>query len=1082
MHNRKYRVLRTWTVEDPCGNSTSLVQSITIIDDTPPTITCPPDVVVECSDYLSSTGQGVATATDDCDDPLEITITELDNIIAGLCTGESVIERTWTAEDICGNTSSCLQTITTEDTTPPSVVCPANTVAECSDDLTPTGQGTATGMDNCDMSPTITSLDTPTAGLCDETYTITRTWTVEDDCGNSTSCDQTIDVQDTNAPVFDQAMPADVTVNCQSVPTPPAMITATDACDPLSDISYNEVSTQGVDATMCTYYNYTLTRTWIASDNCGNEETHTQTITVQDVTGPTFTAPADLVAADQLSCGDEEDLNVTGFPTDIMDNCAPTEADGSDGYSNGATSWTTANGYLISFVDVEAQPFPECSLSGNGQHKRKYQIQRTWTIEDPCGNATTALQTINIIDDTPPVIVCPADIVIECDDEIDPSINLSLGSATATDNCDEVIEITIDYTDITGPGNCPGESVITRTWTATDICGNSASCDQILTLEDTTPPVWSTAPADDAVECGPGDAAAFSAWLTSYAGAAATDNCSNVTLSTNGLTPTPGCGNSVMYTMNVRATDECGLFIETSVTFTIEDTTPPVITCAMDVTVECTDPTDPANTGMSTATDNCGMPTVSSTEFTTPGGCAAEYVITRTWTAEDECGMTATCEQMITVDDSTVPVITCPADAAVECDDDLTSGANGVATATDNCDPAPMIAESDNIVPGGCTDAYTIERTWTATDACGNASSCVQQITVDDTTDPVITCAPDVVIECDESTDPANTGSSTATDNCDMDVTMTYSDVSSAGGCPQEETITRTWTATDNCGNEATCDQTIEVEDSTPPVFTTLPVDETIECDLATNGADFTAWLMSYAGAAADDNCGPATLSTVGLTPSPQCGNTIIYTVTIRATDACGNTTDEPAMYTIIDTSAPDWDDPMPADVTVECDAIPVADVFTASDDCDNMVDVTYSETSVPGVCPQEQTLTRTWTATDDCGNAITHVQTITVEDTTSPSFTTPPSILAASQLSCGDEENLTLTGFPTAISDNCASAEANGNSGYTMGDVSWTTANGYTISFATVLTAPQPWAECSLSGKWLTQPEIPLYTHLDNR
>ncbi len=1068
LHHRKYRVLRSWTVEDPCGNATVLSQSITIIDDTPPTITCPADVVVECSDDLTSATQGVATATDDCDADLDITIAEVDNMIAGLCIGESIIERTWTATDICGNSSTCLQTITTEDTTPPVVTCPANTVAECSDDLTPTGQGMATATDNCDPSPMVSSSDAITAGPCDDTYTITRTWTVEDDCGNNTSCDQTIDVQDTTPPVFDQVLPADVMVNCQSVPTPPAGITATDACDSDPVVSFAEVSTQGADPTQCDYYTYTITRTWTAVDNCTNEEVYTQTITVEDVTAPAFTAPINLVAADQLSCGDEEDLSVTGFPTDIMDNCAPTEVDGSDGYTVGATSWTTTNGYLISFVDVEAQPFTECSLSGNGLHKRKYQIQRTWSIEDPCGNTTTALQTMTIIDDTPPVIVCPDPITIECDDELDPTINLALGLATATDNCDDDIEITITFADVSGPGSCPGESVITRTWTATDICGNSETCDQILTLEDTTDPTWDTAPADDSAECGAGDAAAFAAWLSNFAGAIASDNCSNATLSTNGLTSTPGCGNTIVYSVNVRATDECGLFIEENVSFTIEDTTPPVLTCAADQVVECTDPTDPANTGMSSATDNCGTTTVTSVDASTPGACTAEYVITRTWTALDECGLTSTCVQTITVDDSTPPVITCPANTAVECSDDKTSAANGLATATDNCDPDPMITESDNIVAGACDDAFTIERTWTATDECGNASSCIQQIVVDDTTVPVITCAANLIIECDESTDPADTGMSTATDNCDLDVALTYMDMSAPGGCPQEETITRTWTATDNCGNTATCDQTIEIEDTTPPVFTTPAMDETIECDLATNGANFTAWLASFAGAAATDNCGSVTLTTVGLVPTPGCGNTIVYSVTIRATDQCGNSTDDPATFTIEDTTAPDWDDPMPADANVECDAIPTVVTYTASDACDNTVDVTFAESTAPGACPQEQTITRTWTATDDCGNAITHVQTLTVEDSTPPTFDTPQIWTGNDGLECGDEEDLTITGFPTNIDDNCADDDVNGADGYTMGDMSWLTSTGYTISFSDVVIDPHPGGGCSLTGNGL--------------
>ena len=74
-------------------------------------------------------------------------------------------------------------------------------------------------------------------------------------------------------------------------------------------------------------------------------------------------------------------------------------------------------------------------------------------------------------------------------------------------------------------------------------------------------------------------------------------------------------------------------------------------------------------------------------------------------------------------------------------------------------------------------------------------------------------------------------GTATATDNCDLAVTITYDgEVKTAGGCEDEYTLTRTWTAEDNCGNTSSCSQVITVEDNTPPVIT-CPVDETVECD-----------------------------------------------------------------------------------------------------------------------------------------------------------------------------------------------------------------------------------------------------------
>ena len=109
------------------------------------------------------------------------------------------------------------------------------------------------------------------------------------------------------------------------------------------------------------------------------------------------------------------------------------------------------------------------------------------------------------------------------------------------------------------------------------------------------------------------------------------------------------------------------------------------------------------------------------------------------------------------------------------CLDDISyGGGTGTATAVDACGDV-TITYSDAVAPGDCPAESTITRTWTAVDACGNESDCDQTIMVLDTQAPDLMCAADVTIECDESTDPANTGASTATDEC-SDVTVTYQD------------------------------------------------------------------------------------------------------------------------------------------------------------------------------------------------------------------------------------------------------------------------------------------------------------------
>jgi len=187
----------------------------------------------------------------------------------------------------------------------------------------------------------------------------------------------------------------------------------------------------------------------------------------------------------------------------------------------------------------------------------------------------------------------------------------------------------------------------------------------------------------------------------------------------------------------------------------VVDTTPPVIVCPPDVTIDCLDSTDPSNTGEAGADDNCGAATIAHSDSVVIQTDSIEILcatrtIKRTWTATDECGNASSCVQTITVVDNTPPEIICPADVTVECDQPTGPGATGSATAIDDCSGPALISHNDVVEPGNCPQEKNILRTWTATDACGNASNCVQTITVVDTTPPVLSgCPDDATVECD---------------------------------------------------------------------------------------------------------------------------------------------------------------------------------------------------------------------------------------------------------------------------------------------------------------------------------------------
>jgi len=317
----------------------------------------------------------------------------------------------------------------------------------------------------------------------------------------------------------------------------------------------------------------------------------------------------------------------------------------------------------------------------------------------------------------------------------------------------------------------------------------------------------------------------------------------------------------------------------------IPDNEPPIlINVPSNVTVDCHTIPSPA---IVTAEDyhDGSVPVIFSETESSGSGCPEVKVITRTWTASDAAGNTTSQTQIIRVEDTTSPSITLPSDKTVVCGDPTDPSATGMATAIDNCEGEVTITYSDNITNVTCPDVSIIERTWTATDACGNSISADQSIRIVDFLPPMITCSPSVTIECDESTDPANTGMATAIDRCDPSVNITYSDEFVAG-CGNTGVITRTWTATDDCGNSSSCVQTITIDDETPPLLAGIPDGSLI----VPNDPGQCGAVVEYPIISATDNCSgniellivPASGSFFQLENNPS-------VVTVTATDECGN-------------------------------------------------------------------------------------------------------------------------------------------------------------------------------------------------
>ena len=1119
-----YTLTRKWVATDACGNSDSCMQTITVTDTSAPTLSgCPADISLSCDAAIPAPAS--VTASDDCG---SATVTYTQDSTAGGCANDYTLTRTWVATDDCGNANSCVQTITVSDNTAPTLVgCPADASADCG---SVPAAAAVTATDNCDASPTVVLTESTVAGACAGSYTLTRKWVATDACGNSDSCMQTITVTDTSAPTL-SGCPADISLSCDAAIPAPASVTASDDCGSAT-VTYTQDSTAGGCAN-----DYTLTRTWVATDDCGNANSCVQTITVTDTQGPTIACPADVT----IECDASTAPANTGTAT-ATDNCGAATISHSDvvdlsgcgGYTGTITrTWTATDDcgnpsscdQIITIVDTQAPTLVGCPADASadcgsvpaaaavtatdicdaaptvaltesstpGACASSYTLTRKWVATDACGNSDSCTQTITVTDTSAPTLTgCPADLSLSCDDAVPAAANV-----TASDDCGSA---TVAYTQDSTAGGCANDYTLTRKWVATDDCGNADSCMQTITVADTEAPTCSV-PNDTTIDqCNPAQVclpvsatdncdADVACTVTSGPGiisggnwcytpvgsetvvvtVTCTDDCDNSCSGTFSVTfdinqapvceitggqsppicspPThlitfsssdpdgdpltctntnPGAtlgagvwsynpvpGEHVVDT--IICTDPCGAACTLYIDITFPDPAPPICEVPDDQTIFQCDPTEVclpvfATGGTCVITSGPGVLNGSNWCYT-PVGSETVVVSVECVSICDTCTATFA----ITFDLGTPPVIICPPAAGYQCAADVPACDPSTATVSGGTAPVTVICSSSDNAGSGCAaDPLIVTHTYIATDACGKADTCDQIITVIDDTAPAITCPADLTIECDDDSSPANTGSATATDNCGGAVTIAFSDAVDLSGCGgYTGTITRTWTATDDCGNEASCDQILTIVDTQAPTIT-CPDDITVECE---------ADVPEPANVTATDNCDPSPTVSVhdGPLSGGSCGGTItrIYV----ATDACGNADSCAQVITIDDTTPPEITCPTFAVVQFSClDQVPACDANAAgaTDNCDQSVDLRCerSDNGGSGCANDPLIFTDLYIATDDCGNEDTCSTQFTVIDDIAPVLVGCP---ADAEIECGDP-------VPPAASvtatDNCGSPQ----------------------------------------------------------
>ncbi|MBI3423923.1 MAG: HYR domain-containing protein, partial [Acidobacteria bacterium] len=689
-------ITRVFVAKDAANNSNSATQTITVIDDTPPTISAPLAVNIAtgpgattCGAIVSEAMLGTATANDNCG---SATITR-SGVPSGNFFPVGATTLTYTANDGHGNTAMATQTVTVVDNTPPTISAPPTVNAAtgagataCSVVISDATLGAATANDNCTV--TVTRSGVP-AGNLFPVGTTTLTYTANDGNGNMATATQTVTVIDNTPPLLN--CPANIIK-----PTDPGQcsavvnftVTATDNCPGVTVVSSppaGSVFPPGM-----------TTVTTTATDAAGNSATCSFTVTVNDTEQPLISCPAGTTVAANASC-QAAVPNVLGSVT-AADNCTPL----------GALTKT--------------QSPAAGTLAGLGT------TTITVTVSDVAGNSNTCTTTVTVVDSTPPVITaCAASQAANANANCQAALPDFTGAVTATDNCTASGALTI--TQSPAAGTLVGLGTTAVTLTVRDAAGNTSTCATSFTVADHTNPVLSNCPSPITVYTGAGATAC--AATASWTPPTAADSCGSPTLTSS---HNPGATFPVgTTTVTYTARDVAGNQASCSFTVTVIDNTPPVIACPANVAMFCGATVNP---GVATATDNCAGVTVAGVR-SDGQPLNAPYPLgttTITWRATDAAGNQAACQQTVMVTNPPpVATITGPATGSVYAAGTLvnftgsfTDNAGGTHTATwafDNLTSAGTVNETTGAITGSFTftAAGVYKVTLTVTDNCGGA-------------------------------------------------------------------------------------------------------------------------------------------------------------------------------------------------------------------------------------------------------------------------------------------------------------------------------------------------------------------------
>ena len=665
----------------------------------------------------------------------------------------------------------CNGFLTPVDELPPTLTCERDTIS-CIMDTSVTELGLPLVEDNCfgEDQVDLTYEDTLEAYGCDSSAIalLQRTWTAVDSFGNTAVCVQEVvlarpELNEVDFPadtVLDCTVP-DVDIGRSGQPTLfGEIIENTNGC--ALTVTYEDDT-----LSLCSNIEYQVQRSWTVMESCsGTMATDVQLINVVDTVAPQIICPGPItVSTNPAQCV----ASITLPAPQVDDNC---DAE--------ATFFVSTT-----FGGVGTGPHPFVPV---GTHTLRY------TAMDVCGNTRVCNTTLNVVDQEPPYAVC----------EDLTAVSVTSGGIAG------VSAITFDDG---SNDNCAGELYFKARRMDTGGCDGFNGDDS--------------------------DLGGYQEWFDDRVFFCCEEVGQEVQVILRVYEVDPGEG-PVTPTREIPGGDLFGHFSECMVRVQAQDKTAPTVFCPADTVIDCTvDYEDLSIFGEAQVMDNCNFD-LSVEEQVDISECGTG-LIQRTFTATDVNGNAGGCVQTITVEDQN------PLD-----EDNIIWPENYTVTACGaNVDPNDLPDGYDRpaLVDLGCgqvgvnyTDqfyniafpaCYKILREWVVIDWCRydpeNPSaegrfSKIQIIKVEDRDDPVLDCPDSRTVGVDDGCGGAYVNLMTAqADDCNANILITnespFADLGgedASGYYPLGTTEVKFY-ASDRCGNVATCQTTVTVQDMSPP-------------------------------------------------------------------------------------------------------------------------------------------------------------------------------------------------------------------------------------------------------------------------